>query len=123
VVVHPPQIVTIERGEGAVQREYLQPVLWEIQVADDLRAQEAHDVGGNAEPEPREDLLRDGRAPKDVTPLQNQDRPARLREICGRNQAVVPATYHDRVVPFRADLLERTLGRAPDTLGRVRSAA
>ena len=44
VVVDPPQVVTVERREGAVEGQDVEAVLRQAQVADDLRPQQADDV-------------------------------------------------------------------------------
>src|SRR5919109_373152 len=57
VVVHPPEVVVLERGEGPVEREDLESVLRQLELADDLGAEQRDDVRGDAEPEAREHLF------------------------------------------------------------------
>jgi hypothetical protein len=44
VVVHPPEVVVIERREGPVERQDLQAVLRKLQLADDLRTKQRDHV-------------------------------------------------------------------------------
>jgi hypothetical protein len=100
VVVHAPQVVAVDRRERPVERKDLQAVLRQVEVADDLRPQQRHDVGRDAEPEAGEDLLGDGRAAEDVAPLEDDGSKAGTREVGRGGEAVVAPADHDRVVPL-----------------------
>ena len=82
VVVRAPQVVLVERREGAVERQDLEAVARQLEVADDLRPQQAHHVAGDAEAEAREDLLGHGRATQDVAALQDQRLQAAAGKVC-----------------------------------------
>ena len=70
VVVPLREIVAVrERRQRAFEREDVQAVARQVEVADDLRPQQAHDIGKLGEPVAREDLLGDGRAANDVASL------------------------------------------------------
>ena len=89
VVVDAPQVVAAlgaarasavalaQRGERAVERQDVEAVLGQLEVADDLGAEQADDVARDGEPEARDDLLGDRRAAEDVAPLEDQRLEAR----------------------------------------------
>jgi len=114
VVVHPPQVVVVERRQRAVERQDREAVAGQLELADDLRAQERDDVGGDAEPEPRHDLLGDGSASEDVPALEHDDAEPGACQICAADEAVVAAADDDRVVALlhRGAMLDH---RAPLT--------
>ena len=70
----------------------------QFQVADDLRAQQAHDVGEFGEAIAGKDLLGHRRAADDVAPLEDHHLLARARQIGAGDQAVVARADDDRVV-------------------------
>ncbi len=70
----------------------------QIQVPNDLGAQERDDVGADRELESRKDFLRHRRAAHDVAPLEHQDLLAGAREVGGVHEPVVPASDDDDVV-------------------------
>src|ERR1051326_8494242 len=99
VIVHAPQIVAVgHRRERSVERQDLEAVPWQIELADDLGPEQRDDVGGDRELEARNDLLGDGRAPQDVPALEDEHLPSRAREIRGIDKAIVAAADHDDVV-------------------------
>ncbi len=73
-------------------------MLRQLQLADDLRAEQADDVREDREPEAREQLLRDGRAAEDVALLQDERLHPGAGQVGRADQAVVAATDDDRVV-------------------------
>src|SRR5450756_1076919 len=101
LIVATPQEVAIERRERAVEREDLQAVLGQLQVADDFRPEQADDVGEHAERVPGDDLVARRRPTQDAALLEDERLPARLREVCGRREAVVAAADDHRVVALR----------------------
>jgi hypothetical protein len=100
VVVHAPQGVVVERRDRAVERQDLQTVPGQLQLADDLRPKQRDHVGVHREPEPGEDLLRHGGPAQNVPALQNQDPLARFGQVRGGREAVVSAADDDDVVPL-----------------------
>ena len=99
VVVDPPQVVAradrvavavLRRGpahalgdrrERAVERQDVQAVARQVQLADDLRPEQRDDVREDREAEAREELLGDRRAPEHVALLQHDRlQPARARD-------------------------------------------
>ncbi len=105
VVVDPPQVVAgggrpagSERGERAVERQDVEAVPRQLELADDLGAEQRHDVREDREPEAREELLGDRRAAEDVAPLEDERLHPGAGEIRGADQAVVAAADDDRVV-------------------------
>ncbi len=99
VIVHPPQVVAVQhRREGAVQGKDFETVPRKIEVADDFRPQQRDHVRAHRELEAREDLFRNRGAAEDVTTLQHQDLFPCSRQICGVDQAVVPAADDDGIV-------------------------
>ncbi len=99
VIVDAPEVVAVRHGrEGAVQREHLEAVPWQVELADDLRSEERHHVRAHREFETREDFLGDGRAAQHMAPLEHHDAPAsagQVRRVC---QSVVSAADNDCVV-------------------------
>ncbi len=73
-------------------------MLGQLEVADDLRPKQAHDVREDREPEAREDLLGHGRATEHVAPFEDERPQPGPGEVGGADEAVVPATDHDGVV-------------------------
>ena len=74
----------------------------QVEVADDLGTEQAHDVGEDRELEAREDLLGDRRAADQVAALEHEHRSPGAREVRRGDEPVVPAADDDRVVPVRA---------------------
>ena len=98
VIVHPPQVVAVHRGERAVERQDLEAVPREVEIADDVGPEQRDDVGALGEVETREDLLRHGRPAEHVAPLEDEHLPPRAREIRGVREAIVSAPDDDDVV-------------------------
>ena len=104
VVVDTPQVVVVQGREGAVQRQDLEPVPGELELADDLGAQQTHNIGADAEAEALEDLFGHRRAAEDVAALEHQHSPAGARQISGAHKAVVASADHNCVI-FLAHIL------------------
>ena len=93
----------------------VEAVARQVELADDLRPEQRHDVREDREAEAREDLLGHRRAPEHVAALEHDGLQPRAREIGGADQAVVAAADHDRVVALGHGTLERP--RSPRDLG------
>ncbi len=76
-------------------------VVGQAQVADDLRAEQAVDVGGRGDLEAGEGFLGDAGAADDVAAFQHEHFPLGPGQIAGGHQAVVAAADDDRVVRSR----------------------
>ena len=76
----------------------------QIQLADDLRTQQAHDIRANRVLETRIDFLGNRGTANQVTPLQYQHTFPRAGEVGGVDQTVVTSAYDNRVV-VRSPLL------------------
>ena len=120
VVVDPPQVVAaavgralalVERRERAVERQDVQAVPRQLEVADDLGPEQRDDVAEDREAEAREELLGHRGAAQDVALLEDEGLHAGAGEIGGADQAVVAAADDDRVVGLGHCSL---LGRARD---------
>ena len=98
-------------GEGSegrrVARQELVAVAGELEVADDLRAEEAHHVGGRGDPEPRPGLLGDRRAAHPVAGLEHEDLLAGARQVGGGDEPVVAGADDDRVPGLHASSFPR----------------
>jgi hypothetical protein len=70
----------------------------EVQFADDLRAEQRHDVRADRDLVAGEDLLGHRGAAQDVAPLENEDAASCARQIGRVDEPVVPAADYDRVV-------------------------
>ena len=73
-------------------------MLRQLEVADDLRAEQADDVAEDGEAEAREDLLGDGRAAEHVALLEDERLQPGAGEIGRADETVVTATDDDGVV-------------------------
>jgi hypothetical protein len=91
-------VAVVERRHGRGQRQDLEPVPRQLEVADDLGPEQAHHVRELGEAVAGEDLLGDGRAAHDLAPFEHQHLLAGAREVGARDQAVVARADHDRVV-------------------------
>src|SRR5437868_7032726 len=104
VVIGPlREVITIhKRGERAFKRQDLQPVLRQLELADDLGPQQAHDIGKDREAEAREHFLAHRRAADALAPLEYKNLAPRAREIGGAGETVVAAADDDGVVALHA---------------------
>ena len=99
VIVHAPEVVAVRhRRERAVERQDLQAVSRQIELANDLRPQQRHHIGADRVLEAGEDLFRHCRAAEHVAPLDDEHLAARPRQIRSIDQPVVAAADHDHVV-------------------------
>src|SRR5712671_4122677 len=69
----------------------------EIEIADDLRAQQAVQIRGGRNAEPGPQLLSDARAAYQLAPLEHQHPQSGAREVGGRDEAVMPSADYDKV--------------------------
>jgi hypothetical protein len=99
VIVGPPEVVALRhRRERAVERQDLEPVAREIELADDLRPEQRDDVRAHREVKALEHFLGDGRAADDVAAFEHQDPAAGAGEVGGCGEAVVPRADDGDVV-------------------------
>ena len=99
VVVHAPEVITAgHRRERAIERQNLEAVAREIEVADDLGPEQGDDVRADGEFESRKDLFGDRGAADEVPAFEDEHFSAGARQICGGGEAVVARADHDRVV-------------------------
>ncbi len=90
-------VAVVERRDRARQRQDLEPVPRQLEVADDLGPQQAHHVGELAEAVAREDFFGDGGATDDLAPLEHDHFLAGAREVRGRDHAVVAGADDDSI--------------------------
>ncbi len=95
-------VAVVHRRHRARQRQDLQAVTRQFQVADDLRAQQADDVGEFGEAIAGKDFLGHRGAADDVAPFQDHDLLAGARQVGAGDQAVVAGADDDRVVVVAA---------------------
>jgi hypothetical protein len=106
VIVPASQIVAVlERRDRARQRQDLQTVLRQFEIADDLRPQQTHDIREFREAIAGKDFLGHRRAADDFAPLEHDDLLARARQVRSGNQAVMARADDDRVVLITAHSL------------------
>src|SRR5947207_5180557 len=74
----------------------------QLELADDLRPQQADDIGEDREAEAREHLLAPGRAADTLAALQHQHLAPGAREVRGASEAIVSAANDDDVVRLHA---------------------
>jgi hypothetical protein len=97
------EIVAIgKRRHGAFERQDMQSMSRQLEVADDLRAQQAHDVGKHREGETRKDLLAHRGATENRATLEHEHLASGAREVGGIDEAVVATADHDRIPVLRA---------------------
>ena len=85
----------------------------QVELADDLRPQQRHDVRADRELEAGEDLLGDRGAAEHVPALEHEHLAARARQVGGAGQPVVAAADDDRVVSSRLSMSQRRIARRP----------
>ena len=99
VIVHAPEIVAVRhRRERAVERQHFEAVAGQIEIADDLRAQQRHDVRADRDVEAGKHFLGHRRAAEHVPALEHEHTAARARQIRRVRQPVVAAADDDDVV-------------------------
>src|SRR5882757_4937151 len=99
MIVHTPQVIAVWHGcEGAVQWENFQAVTRQVEIANDFRTQERHDVRADGELESGKNFFGAGRSPEDVAALEHQNFSTCLGQIGGSSQAVVASANDDYVV-------------------------
>ncbi len=112
VIVHAPQIIAARhRRERAVERQNLEAVLRQVELADDLGPQQRHDVRAHRVLEAGVDLLGHRRAAEHVAALEHQHLPAGAREVRRAHQPVVAAANHDDVVVGHSRVRNRCASR------------
>jgi hypothetical protein len=99
------------RGDLAIGKPHV-----EAEVVDDPVRQQADQVRVRRQPDvdALEDLPADGGATDLGKSLENEDGPAGPGEVGGRDEAVVPPTDHDDVVPAACHRRTVTAGRQGD---------
>src|SRR5437764_4598838 len=104
VVIGPLHEVVIVRQwcERALERQDVQAVARELELADDFRAQQTHNVGKDREAETREHFFAHRRAADALAPLEHQNLATGAREIGGTGEAIVPAADDDGIVGLHA---------------------
>ena len=92
------RIAVGKRQERALQRDHLEAVPGKPQLANDVRAKEANDVGADGELESGIKLFGNGRPTEHVTALEHENLAPGLGKISGANEAVVATADYDCVV-------------------------
>jgi len=86
------------RERRGAARQQLKPVAGQLEVADDLRPEQAVHVGGGGHLEARPQLFRHARAPHHVAALEHQHPLPGAGEIGGGDEAIVAGPDDDDVV-------------------------
>src|ERR1051325_2167542 len=108
VIVNAPQVVAVQhRRERAIERQNFQTVSRQIELANDLRAQQGNDVGANRKLEAGKNFFRYRGAAKHVSSLKYQHALARARQVSGIDQSVVTATNNNDVIFVFSSLTQR----------------
>jgi hypothetical protein len=100
-------LALVERRERTVEREDVETVAWQVELADDLGPQQRNDVAEDREPKAREELLGDRRTAEDMPLLEHDCPHPGPRQVRGADEPVMATADHDRVV---------ALGHAPSVL-------
>ena len=99
VVLPEEQVVAVLlRAEGRRHQDRHEAVLHELELVDDVRAEQAQGVRERREPEARAELLGDRRAADIAAPLEHERAQAGLREVRRVRHPVVACADDDRVV-------------------------
>src|ERR1700681_813198 len=99
MIVHSPEVIAVgHRCESAIQWKNFESMAGKIEIANDLRTQQRHDVRANGKPESRKHFFRASRAPEDVAPLQHEHFLTGFGQIGGVGEAVVAAADYDYIV-------------------------
>src|SRR4051812_43118683 len=87
-----------KRAERTFEWKDVQAMTWELEVADDLRTQQAHDVREHREPESRKHFVSQGSAAHTRAALEHEHAPAGSRQIRRADETIVAAADDNRVV-------------------------
>src|SRR5437764_9868664 len=102
VIVDAPEVIAVwHRRKGAVERQDLETVTRQVELANDLRTQQRDYIGANRKLEAGENFFSDGSAAKHVTTFEHEHLFTCACEICGIHQTVMSAANHDDVVFLR----------------------
>ncbi len=88
-------------NEDGFRGRQLEAVVFELEVADDLRPEQAADVRRRRYLEAGPQLFRDASAAHDLAALQHQNAQPRARQVSRRHQPVVASPDHDGVITLR----------------------
>src|SRR4029077_2254103 len=95
-------VAVVERSDRALERQDLQPVPRELEIANDLGSEQAYHVRENREFESWKYFFGDGRPTDERTSLQHEGLSPGAREVRRGDEAVVPAADDDRIVLLAA---------------------
>src|SRR5689334_14335373 len=99
MVVDAPEMVAIRHGgEGAVERQNLQAMPWQVEIADDFGPQQGNHVRAHGKLEAGKDLFGDSCAAKHMTTLEDEHFLPSTGQVCGIDQTVVAAADYDGVI-------------------------
>src|SRR5271156_2403478 len=102
MVVHAPEVIAAKhRSERAVQRKDFESVAREIELANDFRPQQRHNVRTFRKKEARNDFFRHSGATKYMAALQRKHLLPRFSQVGGVDKPVVAATDDNDVVVLR----------------------
>src|SRR5258706_12918407 len=92
MIVHSPQMVSVRhRCKGTVERQDLESMTRQIELANNLRTQQRHDVRAHRKLEAGKDLFGYGGATQHRPALKYEHALARPRDACRVDQPLVPA--------------------------------
>ena len=99
VIVHAPKIIPIGHWrEGSIQRQNFQSMARQVQVANNLRTQQRHNVRAHGKLEARHDFFGARSAAQHMPALQHEHLLAGSSQIGSIDQAIVASANHDHVV-------------------------
>src|SRR5262245_32192269 len=91
-------VIVFQRCDRAFQRQDLQTVFGQLEVADDLRPQQTHDVGEDGEFEAGINFFRDRGTAHEWTFLEHEHLAPGSGQVSGSHQSVVTSAHNDRIV-------------------------
>jgi hypothetical protein len=97
-------MIAVGQGaEGAaLALQDLQPMLVQLEVADDFRRQQPHEIGARGVAKPGQKLFRDAGPAGDVAALDHHCLEPCARQVSGAHQAIVAAADDDGVAGLGA---------------------
>src|SRR5271168_5313005 len=99
MIIDPPEMISVGHGRyRAIERKNLESMAGQIEVADNLRAQQGHHIRKYGKLEAGNDFFGNCSAAEHVPPFEHEHFLALAGEISRVDQAVVPAADDNNVV-------------------------
>src|SRR3954468_16249832 len=97
----PEVIAVVHRRDGAFERQYLQSVTRQLEIANDLRSQQADHVRKDRKLETRKNFLGYCGSADEMAALEHDNLAPGAGEVRRRNESIVTAAHDDHVIALR----------------------